>query len=146
MWCIVRPSWLQRRTVVLDVARPPERIETVCPGAVASLRWSSVTWMRQPPAGAGPAVAMSPPRLTSTPQPPAAWAAARGAVGGQRLGGRAEVEPHAVRQPDGARRARRATTVRQPLSARSLSTGAGVPAPCGLPVAGRGAAGCQSRS
>ncbi len=33
MWCIVWPSWLQRRTAVLDVARPPELIETVCPGA-----------------------------------------------------------------------------------------------------------------
>ena len=39
MWCIVTPRWLQRRTAVLEVARPPERIEIVCPGAEASLRW-----------------------------------------------------------------------------------------------------------
>ena len=38
MWCIARPSWLQRRTAVLEVARPPERIETVWPGAVGALR------------------------------------------------------------------------------------------------------------
>lgn len=38
MWCIVRPSWRQRRTAVLEVARPPEWIVTVWPGAWWSLR------------------------------------------------------------------------------------------------------------
>ena len=69
MWCIVRPAWLQRRTEVLDVARPPERIETVWPGrrAVAAVIVGHATC--QPPSGASPVVAMSPPMLTSTPHP-----------------------------------------------------------------------------
>ena len=69
MWCIRRPSRDQVRTVVLEVARPPEMIATVWPGASGPAAWSSVTRTRQPPAGAGPATAMSPPRLTRTPQP-----------------------------------------------------------------------------
>ena len=68
MWHIVCPSWLQRRTDVLEVASPPERIETVCPGAERSQGWSSVTRIRHPPTGSrAPEAAMSPPRLTSTP-------------------------------------------------------------------------------
>jgi len=27
MWCMLSPRWLQRRTAVLEVARPPELIE-----------------------------------------------------------------------------------------------------------------------
>ncbi len=38
MWCIARPPWRQRRTTVLEVARPPEWIVTVWPGAWWSLR------------------------------------------------------------------------------------------------------------
>ena len=67
MWCIVTPSWRQRRTAVEEVARPPEAIEIVCPGASGPSRWSSVTWISQPSAGAAPAVAMSPPRLDQHP-------------------------------------------------------------------------------
>jgi hypothetical protein len=33
MWCIRRPPTAQARTVVLEVASPPERMVTVCPGA-----------------------------------------------------------------------------------------------------------------
>ncbi len=43
MWCCVRPSWRQRRAVVLEVAIPPERIEIVCPWEPGTRRWSSVT-------------------------------------------------------------------------------------------------------
>ena len=45
------------------------RSTIVWPGASSPAVWSSVTRTGQPPAGAGPAIAMSPPRLTSTPQP-----------------------------------------------------------------------------
>ena len=69
MWCIRRPSRVQVRTVVLEVARPPAVMATVWPGASGPAAWSSVTRIRQPPAGTGPATAMSPPRLTRTPQP-----------------------------------------------------------------------------
>ena len=54
--------------------------------------WSSVTCTAQPPAGAVPAVAMSPPMLTSTPPAIALRRGGGRQVGGQRLGGRAEVE------------------------------------------------------
>jgi hypothetical protein len=35
MWCTGRPPTDQARTVVLDVARPPVEMATVCPGAVS---------------------------------------------------------------------------------------------------------------
>ena len=79
MWCTRWPATAQVRTVVLEVASPPERIVTVCPGASGPAAWSSVTRTPQPPprpsprsAGGGPATAMSPPRLTSTPDSVAA--------------------------------------------------------------------------
>ena len=83
MWCTGLPLARQVRTVVLDVASPPELIVTVWPGAPAGAAWSSVTFTCQPPAGAVPPTATSPPRLTSTPQPVLAaicaahWSAAR---------------------------------------------------------------------
>jgi hypothetical protein len=43
MWCIVRAPRLQRRTVVLELASPPEPIAIRWPGAEGALRWSSVT-------------------------------------------------------------------------------------------------------
>jgi hypothetical protein len=36
MWCTRRPPTVQARTVVLDVASPPELIVTVWPGADAA--------------------------------------------------------------------------------------------------------------
>ena len=99
MWCIVAPRWRQRRTAVLDVARPPETIETVCPGADTSLRWSSVTCTRQPSGGQAPDVAMSPPTLTSVPQP-----AARDAAAAARSAAHAfAVAPRSSDTPDGTR-------------------------------------------
>ena len=49
MWCIVCPSWLQRRTAVLEVARPPPAIEIVCPGALEVA--AVVVGHTHPPAG-----------------------------------------------------------------------------------------------
>ena len=69
----------------------------VCPGAEGSLRWSSVTRTRQPPAGAGPDVAMSPPRLTSTPPPLIAAPAAAARSAAQALA----VAPRSSRTPSG---------------------------------------------
>ena len=58
-----------RRTVVLDVATPPPLRVTLWPSASGPARWSSVTRTTQPPAGAGPAPATSPPRSTAWPSP-----------------------------------------------------------------------------
>ncbi len=52
----------------------------------------SCTVTCQPPSGVGPAVAMSPPRLTSTPVPSRSCDQPGAAVGGDGLGGGAEVE------------------------------------------------------
>src|SRR5439155_4078047 len=118
MWCIVAPARCQRRTAVLEVARPPERIETVWPATERSLRWSSVTRTCQPARGAGPHVATSPPRLTSAPQPlaSAATRAARSAAHAL------AVAPRSMRTPGGTRTeqlARSMVTLRQPLRARA---------------------------
>ena len=75
-WCADPPSVSHRRTVVLEVARPPVRSVIHCPGAVASERWSSVTRIRQPSSGGCPAIEMSPPSETSTPHSALALAAA----------------------------------------------------------------------
>ena len=70
-----------------------------------ALRWSSVTRIGQPPPGAGPASAMSPPRLTSDARAGRRVHAARAAIGGERLGGRAEVDLDAGGDAHGAARA-----------------------------------------
>ncbi len=102
MWCCSAFPARQRRTVVLEVARPPPRIATVWPSP-SGWRWSSTTRMGQPPAGAGPATAMSPPRPTSAPPPTAPAMVGRGAVGGERLGRGAQVERDPARDPHAAR-------------------------------------------
>src|SRR5579871_3832859 len=66
-WCILCRPVSQVRTVVLEVARPPDLIVTVWPGASSGAAWLSVTRTCQPSLGDGPATAMSPPRLTRTP-------------------------------------------------------------------------------
>ena len=67
MWCSCTSPATQRRTVVPEVARPPVASATVGPGSSSSAAWSSAIRTGQPPSGAGPATATSPPRLTSTP-------------------------------------------------------------------------------
>jgi len=51
MWWTSPAAVRQRRTVVLDVARPPERIATVSPSASSCVRWSSATRIGQAPSG-----------------------------------------------------------------------------------------------
>ena len=70
------------RVVVLEVAMPPRSIAIVWWTPETCARWSSAMPIAQPPSGARPATAMSPPRETSTPQPAAAaaLAAARSAA------------------------------------------------------------------
>jgi len=84
MWCSTSPPRRQRRAAVDDVARPPSRIVTTWLGPSGGSPGSAVlswTRMRQPSPGGSPATAVSPPRLTSTPQPssPAIRAADRSA-------------------------------------------------------------------
>ncbi len=106
MWCIVRPPRRQRRTATLEVARPPSAIAIVCPGASGPERWSSVTWIRQPPGGPDPAPgggdvaaeADQHPAARSLPHRPGA------AVGGPRFGGGAEVEHDPAGNPHGGAR------------------------------------------
>ena len=69
MWCISTLPRTQRRTVVEDVATPPDRIEMASSPVAMGAALSSLAWTTQPPSGGGPATAMSPPRLTSTPVP-----------------------------------------------------------------------------
>ncbi len=147
MWCIVRPSWRQRRTVVLEVASPPPQIEIVCPGASGPLRWSSVTCTRQPPAGAAPQVAMSPPTLTSAAQAPARAAACAARSAAHALA----VAPRSRRMPAGTRTvplAASTRTVRHPLRARTASAFAAGAAGSRSPVRAfaRGSMGARSRA
>ena len=83
---------------VLDVASaaPEERTELA---GSSSASWTSTC---QPPSGAGPAVAMSPPRLTSTPLPVASWTRAGAVVRGDRLGRGPEIEQNPGRHGDDA--------------------------------------------
>ena len=74
---------------LVDLARPGSTTRGRCRSA-------------HPPVGGGPATATSPPRLTSAPRTDAAGDAGRGPVGGQCLGGRAEVETDTARDADGA--------------------------------------------
>ena len=72
MWCSCRPPRCHRRAIVVDVARPPYDSVTSADGpggGSAGCPVTSCTRTRQPPPGGSPATAMSPPRLTSTPQP-----------------------------------------------------------------------------
>ena len=75
------PPRRHRRAVVPEVAMPPAVMTTVGSSPSSGSSWRSERRTTQPPAGAGPATATSPPRLTSTPAPvrSAARAAARSA-------------------------------------------------------------------
>ena len=86
MWCTAWPRRRHRRAAVPEVAIPPPAIATVWPGASSAASWRSVTRTRHPPAGGGPATAMSPPKLTSTPEPASGGRSRRGPVRAPRLG------------------------------------------------------------
>ena len=125
MWCWRRPPASQVRTVVLEVARPPELIVTVWPGASAGAAWSSVILTCQPSLGGGPATARSPPRLTRTPTSRPDGDHGRAAVGGPGLGGGAEIELRPRGRVGSCRAGRVEPDVRQPGTgpARSGPTG-----------------------
>jgi hypothetical protein len=72
MWCSTSPPRCQRRAAVDEVARPPSLIATTAlgpRGGSSGMAVMSCTRIRQPPSGGWPATDVSPPRLTSTPQP-----------------------------------------------------------------------------
>ena len=86
----------------------PVSIATTSPAASVGVSLSSAIRIRQPPAGALPATAMSPPSDTSTPPPPggppiAAWAAAAARSDARPL----PVEPRSSSTPRLARTSRR---------------------------------------
>ena len=105
----------QRRTVVLDVDRPPEAIVTVWPGLFRiGQRGRRSRAPTSPALGASPAVAMSPPRLTSTPtaQPAArARCAARSAASALAVAPRSRTTPGVPRTVWASRSS---STTRQP--------------------------------
>ena len=127
MWWSTSPPRRQRRAAVLEVARPPPWMATTADGpacASSGRPLMSCTRIRQPPAGGWPLTAMSPPRLTSTPQPsaPAMRAAERSAA--QALA----VAPRSSRTPGGTRSSRACSsnsTWRQPGMVRMVSLTAG---------------------
>ena len=106
MWCRTTSPRFQRRTVVLDVASPPVRMLTVCPGASMGLAWSSVTRIGQPPRrwGSGDG------DVTTEANEHASVRAGAGrlpadtnrSVNGESLGGRAQIELDPLGDPDGA--------------------------------------------
>ena len=63
-WWRCTPPWVQARFALLEVATAAPGARVICWGTSLGRSWTSTC---QPPSGAGPAVAMSPPRLTSTP-------------------------------------------------------------------------------
>src|SRR3954470_2377135 len=71
MWWTTSLSHRQRRWIVLDVASAAPDGSATEPAGSSASSWTKTC---QPPSGAGPAVAMSPPRLMSTPLP-VAWCA-----------------------------------------------------------------------
>src|SRR6185312_2877372 len=102
-WWKAVPPRRQRRTAVLDVARPPPCIRTTgpaCPGVVTSSRAvSSVSRTGQPAGGTGPAAARSPPTLTRTPAPVSAAiaAAARSTASAFAVAPRSSAVPGGIR-------------------------------------------------
>ena len=81
----------------------------------AAARWSSAIPIDQPPSGAAPGTATSPPMLTSTPQPVMAAATGHRAVDRERLSGRAQIEPRAGRRVPGGEPGRTRSPSRREL-------------------------------
>ena len=99
MWCSLIPPRCQDRTPVLEVASPLSEITIAWLGSppLSSGVNSTLSRMptRQPPGGGWPATLMSPPRLTSTPQPvmAAIATAARSAASALAVAPRSSITP-----------------------------------------------------
>src|ERR1700760_1059569 len=101
-WCANPSSVAHVRTVVLEVASPPDSSVIHCPGTSTSERWSSVTRTRQPPFGGGPDRAMSPPKEAAPAAAGGAPGGLGGAIGRQCLCRSTQVEAHAASEADRA--------------------------------------------
>ena len=127
MWCMrlfaVAPATYRGAGCGKSAARDRDRLAR---GVRAALRWSSVTCIRQPACafcpwgsslGAGPAVEMSPPRLTSTPQPTASWMAraARSAAHALAVAPRSSFTPRGILS---VQRSRSSSTALHPAEQR----------------------------
>ena len=117
----------QRRTVVPEVARPPDAI-TMRWSAVAGARaaWSSVTSTGQPPASRRPGHREVAAEADEHAAPVASAIASRGPIGAQRLRGRAEVELDARAEPEPSIAARSISIACQP-GTRCTDTRSGGP-------------------
>ncbi len=140
MWCIVDPSWLQRRTVVLEVARPPARDRDRLTRRLQARAMVVCHPHSQPPSGAVPRGRV-PAELD---EHAAAARTRRGlcrAIGGPRFGRGAEIKPTPV--GDATRRAARSSATVAPADTRAVSDGprAWARSPVAVP-----AISCQSRS
>ena len=100
----------------MDVARPPPASATVGAGPSSGAAWSSAMRTGQPPAGASPATAMSPPSPTSTPPRDGGGGGCR-AVARECLRRRAEIELDARGIRERSPPPRRARRVCQPGTA-----------------------------
>ena len=87
------------RTDVLELARPPPSIETTWSTASTGAEESAAMPTAQPPSGARPAAATSPPMLTRTPVRTRVGDAPRRPVGDERLGRGTEVDVRAGGHP-----------------------------------------------
>ncbi len=122
MWCRLAPPRRHARAEVLEVARPPSRITTTWLGSTSAMTVSKATSSAiptsQPFAGGSPATLMSPPRLTSTPQPNSAATRAADRSAASALA----VAPRSSMTPAGTvtwRRAASSRTCRQPPAGAS---------------------------
>ena len=116
--------WYLNRATVEEVASPPSRMVTTVLGPTGGASGSPVTSSirtRQPPSGAGPATAMSPPRETRQPLPVrrVIAAAARSAVRAFAVAPRSTRTPGAIR----TRRSRASSSIRCQPGAGEPSTG-----------------------
>ena len=99
MWWRDSVPRVQRLTVVLEVATPPDWIRMVSASGSTAAALSSAIWTCHPSKGGAPAVPMSPPRLTRTPHP-----ASRAAASAARSAARAlAVEPRSISTSSGTK-------------------------------------------
>ena len=128
MWCSSRPSRCQRRQVIDEVATAPPGSRTGCAGESPDASGRSAATMGQPSRGAVPPVAMSPPRLTST--PPACPAAAMTARAARSEPSPLAVAPRSSRTPGGSRSSAPSSRTRcQPGAGTAAASGSSRCAP-----------------